>query len=85
MPAVLPLSRRLQAMFAARISDLPALTFQLLLLAGQWALLTEVTEEGLMVCQTHEYRLLAVRPGPDPARLRRAAAPGQGHHRGAPT
>jgi len=33
MPAVLPLSRRLQAMFAARISDLPALTFQLLVLA----------------------------------------------------
>ena len=112
MPAVLPLSRRLQAMFAARISDLPALTFQLLLLAvlsgtgdlrllrdagkgngeieglapaerarlvridpsggrlvfllgndafftGQRAQLTEVTEEGLMLCQTHEYRLLA--------------------------
>ncbi len=33
MPTVLPLSRRLQAMFAARISDLPAVTFQLLLLA----------------------------------------------------
>jgi DNA-binding CsgD family transcriptional regulator len=33
MPAVLPLSLRLQAMFAARISALPAVTFQLLLLA----------------------------------------------------
>ena len=33
MPSVLPLSRRLQAMFAARISNLPEVTFQLLLLA----------------------------------------------------
>jgi DNA-binding CsgD family transcriptional regulator len=34
MPAVLPLSRRLQAMFAARIRGLPSATFRLLLLAA---------------------------------------------------
>jgi hypothetical protein len=26
---------------------------------GQWEQVTEVTEEGLMLCQTHDYRLLA--------------------------
>jgi hypothetical protein len=34
LPAVLPLGRRLQAMFAARISALPVATFHLLLLAA---------------------------------------------------
>jgi DNA-binding CsgD family transcriptional regulator len=69
LPAVLPLNRRLRALFASRVADLPAITRRLLLLAvldgtGDLAVLQAATgDNGLEALQPAEQaRLAAVDP-----------------------